>query len=122
MILPRPDGYVLAISRGTDLSNWSLPGGKTEAGESFEEAALRELFEETGVDGRTGRLSPVLEEYQARKHAVIFLLEGQVLMPPVLESRPFEGYVDWKRPDELLAPTCWHREQNVVAFSRVGLL
>ncbi len=28
---------------------WTMPGGKLEFGESFEEGAVRELFEETGI-------------------------------------------------------------------------
>lgn len=122
VILPRDDGRVLAISRGTDIENWGLPGGKTEPGETFEEAAVRELYEETGVDARASRLVPVLERYEARVHAVIFLLQGRVVMPAVLESHPFEGFVDWKTPAELLGPKCRHRGENIVAFSRVGLL
>jgi 8-oxo-dGTP pyrophosphatase MutT (NUDIX family) len=30
-------------------STWSIPGGRVEVGESLEEAAIREVFEETGV-------------------------------------------------------------------------
>ncbi len=42
---------VLLIQRASKLGHgrWSLPGGKHEAGESDEEAAHRELLEETGV-------------------------------------------------------------------------
>lgn len=44
---------VLLVRRANppDAGLWGFPGGKIEAGESLAEAALRELFEETGVRG-----------------------------------------------------------------------
>ena len=35
--------------------DWSLPKGKLDAGESFEDAALREVHEEVGLRCRLGR-------------------------------------------------------------------
>ena len=55
VLITDPDGHVLlfrfAISSGPNagIVYWSLPGGAVEEGESFAEAARRELFEETGI-------------------------------------------------------------------------
>jgi 8-oxo-dGTP diphosphatase len=51
IILLRGDD-VLLIRRGKPpgMGQWSLPGGKQELGETAEEAARRELREETGLE------------------------------------------------------------------------
>lgn len=56
-VLVRHEGKVLLIKRGRPPFEglWALPGGHVEAGETLREAAIREVFEETGiaVDGLT---------------------------------------------------------------------
>lgn len=52
------DGTVCVIHR-PDYEDWSLPKGKLDADESHEQAALREVHEETGLRCRLGaELSP----------------------------------------------------------------
>jgi 8-oxo-dGTP diphosphatase len=46
-------GQVLLVHRAR-YDDWSLPKGKLEPGETWEDAALREVHEETGVRGRLG--------------------------------------------------------------------
>ena len=74
------DGKILLVKRKypPGAGKWSLPGGHVELGERLEEAVLRELKEETGVDGVVkGFLAPV--EYieqdggQVRYHFVILV-------------------------------------------------
>ena len=52
---------VLLVKRGMAPSRglYAFPGGRVEPGETLEQAARRELFEETGL--QAGPLSPVIE-------------------------------------------------------------
>ncbi|WP_276273940.1 NUDIX hydrolase [Haloarcula litorea] len=45
----RPSGDLLLV-RHEGVDKWVLPGGELDGGESFREAALRELREEGGID------------------------------------------------------------------------
>ena len=47
------DGKVLLVQRAKPPAGiWAFPGGHVEAGERLEEAAARELLEETGMSAR----------------------------------------------------------------------
>ena len=51
------DGKVALVHR-PKYDDWTLPKGKLDPGEAFEEAALREVQEETGLRCRLGRELP----------------------------------------------------------------
>jgi 8-oxo-dGTP diphosphatase len=50
---------------------WSLPGGRLEAGERLEAAALRELMEETGVEAEILGLAAVVDGLFPGAHYVL---------------------------------------------------
>jgi len=49
------DGVEIALVHRPRYDDWSLPKGKLDPGEGFEEAALREVEEETGMRCTLGR-------------------------------------------------------------------
>lgn len=54
------NGQILLIQR-RDNSLWGTPGGMVDVGETLAEAALRELKEETGLNGKVVRLLGIFD-------------------------------------------------------------
>jgi len=75
------NGRILLIKRGNEpfKDKWALPGGFVEYGEKVEDAAVREVFEETGLKTEIIDLVGVYSDpnRDPRGHVVstVFLLE-----------------------------------------------
>lgn len=67
-------GQFLLIKR-TDNSNWSLPGGAMDLGESIGQAAVREVREETGIDCE---LTGLVGIYTNPNHVLEYTSDGEV--------------------------------------------
>lgn len=55
-------GRRVLLTQRADNGKWCLPGGQMEPGESAEEACIREIFEETGLEISVGRLIGVYSD------------------------------------------------------------
>jgi 8-oxo-dGTP diphosphatase len=107
------DGLVAVVHRPR-YDDWTLPKGKLDKGETFEDAALREVEEETGLHARLVReLPPVNYEVRGRPKVVRYWLmevesdEGFVANAEVDEVR-------WVEPAEALALLTYDRDRDVL--------
>jgi 8-oxo-dGTP diphosphatase len=74
------DGRVLLVRRKFDprAGSWCLPAGFMESGETPEETAVRELFEETGLEARLTGLFHVYAGFDdPRVRAVLILYTAE---------------------------------------------
>jgi 8-oxo-dGTP diphosphatase len=104
------DGRLLLIRRGHGpaAGEWSIPGGRVEAGETLAEAVVRELAEETGVEGVCDRMLGWVERIGAGYHYVIL-----DFVVTILPSGPLTAGDD-------AAEACWVSLDQVADMRLVG--
>lgn len=96
---PDPDK---ADSAFRSAGEWSLPGGKLDWGESFEDGAIREVKEETGLDIKNPQ---VVSVHNCRNEHAHFMTVG-------LLATEFTGQPQVMEPDEM-TEWAWYDFQNM---------
>ena len=66
-VIERRGKLLLTHWRRGHLHGWTLPGGGIESGEDPRDAVVREVFEETGLEARTGKLLGVDSRVMVRE-------------------------------------------------------
>jgi len=96
------DGKEVLLHQREDFRIWSLPGGHIEAGESWEEAGIREVYEETGYQIAVDRL---VGEYSRPQMSgsgdVSYVCLGRIVGGEPIERGPETLKVKWFPLDAL---------------------
>ena len=97
------EGQILLVRRANEpgRGQWSLPGGRVEAGEAIVAAVVREFAEETGLDCVCGSLVGWVERMDVNHHFVIldFCVDVISRHPPKAGTDSLE--VAWVPVNEL---------------------
>ena len=107
----------ILLERRRDNGLWGLPGGRVEPGESVAQAAVREVWEETGLAVRVARLVGVYSEPDGRivtypdngdvRHLVDVVVEAAILggsLRASEESEALRFFAPGEVPADLAPP------------------
>lgn len=106
---------VLLIKRGREplKGKWSIPGGKIDFGEAVRDAALRELREETGIEGRITRLIDVVDSIIDGQHYVLIDFEAEwVSGEPVADDDA--AAAEFVPVEEAMRRVSWDETRRVI--------
>jgi 8-oxo-dGTP diphosphatase len=109
-----PDGRVAIVHRPR-YDDWSLPKGKLDPGESFEQAALREVEEETGLRARLVRELRAVQyrDNKDRPKLVRYWLM-EVEHDPGFAPNDEVDELRWLDPEEALGVLTYDRDRELV--------
>lgn len=122
VIIVNRDGNVLFIKRkGNHAPYFSIPGGRLEAGETFEECAIREIKEETGMDIRDPKIIAVTNNLKTFKNegvhyiSIILLSKDFSGTPKIMEPEKHEKWI-WASPKNIPMPHFDASERGIECY------
>jgi 8-oxo-dGTP pyrophosphatase MutT (NUDIX family) len=123
-----PVGAVIARVNRAGRVEWCLPKGHLENGETPEEAAVREIAEETGILGRVVTLLGTIDYWfsvegrRVHKHVYHYLLDA-MSGTLTIEDDPDQEAIDvaWVPLDELGGRLAFPNERRIAREASVRL-
>jgi len=114
-------GQILLIKR-EDFEVWCLPGGHVDPGESVAQAAVREAWEETGLEVELTKLVGVYSALGGNaegNHVVLFRARpvGGILRPDENEVIELNYFDPARLPEPLI---WWHHQRILDAMNGIG--
>lgn len=118
VIIYHPGRGIVLVKRGHAPLGMALPGGFVEEGETVEQAAVREMREETGLDVE---LAGILGVYSApnrdpRFHTMTVTFVGQAADPDALKAGDDAAEAAFYPLDALPSPLCFDHARAVDHF------
>jgi len=98
VILDESGGRIL-LQKRADFRNWSLPGGRVEPGESVEAAAVREAFEETGL--QVSLVRKVGDYWKPQHHDTVTVFQAKTVGGQIVQRSTETLDVRWFSLDRL---------------------
>ena len=98
-LLTDGDRVLLQNRVKNDWKGYALPGGHVERGESFVDAVIREMREETGLTVIAPKLAGVKQFPIKNGRYVVLLFKAEEFTGQVISSE--EGKMEWITPEEL---------------------
>ena len=102
LVLIRQGESILLVQQDYGQQYWSLPGGMVEHGESVDQAAIREVYEETSLEVRLTRLVGLYSKPEENALAITF--DGEIIggeLEPQNEVRAARFFPLTELPDNI---------------------
>jgi ADP-ribose pyrophosphatase YjhB (NUDIX family) len=97
-----PAGRLIAIIHRPRRDDWSLPKGKLTGGEGWEEAALREVKEETGCRARITGFAGASNYLSRRGPKLVLYWHMELVRESQLDAGDEVDELDWVSPSDAL--------------------
>ena len=104
----------IVVVHRPNYDDWTFPKGKLDRGESFEDAALREVVEETGLECDLGEELPSVEYVDGRGRTKIVRYWAMTVRSGAFEPNDEVDVLEWLPPAEVAARLTYDHDLDVL--------